>query len=180
MSELNIPQFLDERVEHWAAVKPDDEAVTYLSRTWTWSQFDDRIRRVAGALAARGIGRGDVVGFLDKNHPACVEVTLAAASLGAATTIVNFRLAGDEVEYVLNDSGAKVLFVGAEFLPTVQSIRDRLPGVSEVIEVKPEGDDEYEQLLAAATPVGRSPEVDTDDTRGGDVLLGHHRRPKVC
>ena len=45
----------------------------------------DRIQRVAGALAGRGVGRGDVVAFLDKNHPACVEVTLAAASLAAAT-----------------------------------------------------------------------------------------------
>ena len=40
-----------------------------------------------------GVGRGDVVAFLDKNHPACVELTLAAASLGAATAVVNFRLA---------------------------------------------------------------------------------------
>ena len=50
MSELATPRFLDERVAHWAAVKPDAEAITYLSRTWTWSQLDDRIRRVAGAL----------------------------------------------------------------------------------------------------------------------------------
>lgn len=164
MSELTEPRFLDERVAHWAKVKPDREAITYLSRTWTWSQFDDRIRRVAGALAARGVGRGDIVAFLDKNHPACVEVTLAAGSLGAATAIVNFRLAGDEIDYVLNDSGAKVLFVGAELLPAVTAIRDRLPGVTDLIEVKPEGDDEYEALLAAATPVQRSPEVQSDDT----------------
>ena len=164
MSDLAAPRFLDERVAHWAATKPDDEAVTYLSRTWTWAQFDDRIRRVAGALTARGVGRGDVVAFLDKNHPACVEVTLGAASLGAATAIVNFRLAADEIDYVLNDSGAKVLFVGAELLAAVTAIRDRLPGVSDVIEVKPDGDDEYEAALAEASPVHRSPEVDPGDT----------------
>ena len=72
MSELATPRFLDERVAHWAATTPDDEAVSYLSRTWTWVQWYDRIRRVAGALSARGVGRGDVVAFLDKNHPACV------------------------------------------------------------------------------------------------------------
>ena len=112
MSSLTEPQFLDERVAHWAATKPDEEAVTYLSRSWTWSQWDDRVRRLAGALAARGVGRGDVVAFLDKNHPACVELTLAAASLGAANAIINFRLAADELDYVINDSGAKLLFVG--------------------------------------------------------------------
>ena len=179
MSEtLAEPRFLDERVAHWAAVKPDDEAVTYLSRTWTWAQFDDRVRRVAGALTERGVGRGDVVGFLDKNHPACVEVTLAAASLGAATTIINFRLAADEIDYVVNDSGAKVLFVGAEFADTVRSMADRLPGVSQIIEVKPEGDDEYEQMLAAATPAGRSPQAHTDDTVVVMYSSGTTGRPK--
>lgn len=178
MSELATPRFLDERVAHWAAVKPDAEAITYLSRTWTWSQFDDRIRRVAGALAARGVGRGDVVAFLDKNHPACVEVTLAAGSLGAATAIVNFRLAGDEIDYVLNDSGTKVLFVGSELLPAVTAIRDRLPGVTDVIEVAPEGDDEYEAMLAAATAVHRSADVDPGDTVVVMYSSGTTGRPK--
>ncbi|MGK2867457.1 MAG: long-chain-fatty-acid--CoA ligase [Mycobacterium sp.] len=178
MSDLAAPRFLDERVAHWAATKPDDEAIAYLSRTWTWSEFDDRIRRVAGALTARGVGRGDVVAFLDKNHPACVEVTLGAASLGAATAIVNFRLAVDEIDYVLNDSAAKVLFVGEELTAAVAAIRDRLPGVTDVIEVKPEGDDEYEAMLAAATPVRRSPDVDPEDTVVVMYSSGTTGRPK--
>lgn len=91
MSDLADPRFLDERTAHWADVKPDDEAIIYLGRTWTWAQWNDRIRRLAGGLAERGVSRGDVVAFLDKNHPACLEVTLAAASLGAATAIINFR-----------------------------------------------------------------------------------------
>ncbi|MGV0802437.1 AMP-binding protein, partial [Mycolicibacterium elephantis] len=114
MSDLPDPRFLDERTAHWAQTKPDSEAITYLDRTWTWAQWNDRVRRLAGALTERGIRRGDVVAFLDKNHPACVEMTLAAASLGAANAIINFRLAADELDYVLNDSDAKVLVVGAE------------------------------------------------------------------
>ncbi len=95
------------------ASTPDAEAITYLDRTWTWAQWDDRVRRAAGALQALGIGRGDVVSFLDKNHPACVEISMAAGSLGAANAIVNWRSAGDEVDYAVNDSGARVLFVGS-------------------------------------------------------------------
>lgn len=178
MSELATPRFLDERVAHWAATKPDDEAVSYLSRTWTWVQWYDRIRRVTGALSARGVGRGDVVAFLDKNHPACVEVTLGAAALGAATAIVNFRLAADEIDYVLNDSGAKVLFVGEELMPAVTAIRDRLPGVSEVIEIKPEGDDEYEAMLAAATPADRASDAEPDDTAIVMYSSGTTGKPK--
>ena len=102
-----------------------------------------------------------MVSFLDKNHPACVELTLAAASLGAANAIINFRLAGDEVDYAVNDSGAKVLLVGSELMPLIDKIRDRLDNVEKVIEVTPEGGDgdEYEALLAAAEPLGRDPEV---------------------
>ena len=116
---LTDPTFVDERLAHWAAHEPDGEAMSYLGRTWTWAQWDERVRRVAGGLQALGIGRGDVVGFLDKNHPACVELSLGAASLGAANAIVNWRSAGDEVDYAVNDSGARVLVVGGELMPLV-------------------------------------------------------------
>ena len=159
------PRFLDDRLAYWAEHKPDGEAISYLNRSWTWSQWNDRVRRLAGALASRGIGRGDVVSFLDKNHPACVETTLAAATLGAATAIINFRLAGDEIDYVLNDSGAKLLIVGTELLPAIEKIRDRLTHVEEVITVTPDGadGDQYEAMLAAAAPRGRNPEVTPND-----------------
>ncbi|HEX7825275.1 MAG TPA: AMP-binding protein, partial [Mycobacterium sp.] len=165
MTELSAPRFLDERVAHWAATKPDEEAITYLGRTWTWSQWNDRVRRLAGALSAWGIKRGDVVAFLDKNHPACVELTLAAASLGAANAIINFRLAADELDFVLNDCGAKVLIVGAELRAAVDNIADKLTTVEHVVSVTPEGGDgdEYEALLAGASPVGRSSDVEPTD-----------------
>ena len=79
---LPDPVFLDDRLTHWATATPDAEAFTYLGRTWTWAQWDERVRRLAGALRSMGVGRGDVVSFLDKNHPACVEMSMAAASLG--------------------------------------------------------------------------------------------------
>jgi acyl-CoA synthetase (AMP-forming)/AMP-acid ligase II len=165
MSELPDPRFLDERTAHWAETKPDEEAFIYFERTWTWSEWNDRVRRLAGALKERGIKRGDVVAFLDKNHPACVELTLAAASLGAATAIINFRLAADELDYVLNDSDAKLLIVGKELKPSIDKISDKLTKIEHVIEVTPEGEDgdEYEALLAEATPTGRGDDVEPDD-----------------
>jgi acyl-CoA synthetase (AMP-forming)/AMP-acid ligase II len=180
MSELPDPRFLDERTAHWAQTKPDDEAITYMDRTWTWSQWHDRIRRLAGALTERGITRGDVVAFLDKNHPACVELTLAAASLGAANAIVNFRLAADEMDYVLNDSGAKLLVVGSELRAGIDRIRDKLVNVTEIVEVTPSGadGDEYEAMLAAATPVDRSPDVEPDDVAIIMYSSGTTGRPK--
>ncbi|KUI44265.1 long-chain fatty acid--CoA ligase [Mycobacterium sp. IS-1590] len=180
MSDLHDPRFLDERLAHWAETKPDAEAMTFLDRTWTWSEWNDRVRRLAGALQQRGIKRGDVVAFLDKNHPACVELTIAAASLGAATAIINFRLAADEIDYVLTDSGAKLLIVGTELKPTIDKIRDKLTHVEHLIEVTPDGGDgdEYEALLTDATPVGRADDVQPDDVAIIMYSSGTTGRPK--
>jgi acyl-CoA synthetase (AMP-forming)/AMP-acid ligase II len=165
MQQAPEARFLDDRLTYWANTKPDELAISYLDRKWTWAQFNDRVRRAAGMLTERGIGRGDVIAFLDKNHPACVEVMMGAASIGAATAIINFRLAGDEMDYVLNDSGARVLSVGVELMPGIEKIRDRLTHVESIVTVTPAGgdDDEYEAALAAAQPVQRHPDVQPDD-----------------
>src|SRR5690348_16105821 len=60
------PTTLDEPVAHWAKEKPDEVAVMYGERTWTWAEWDDRVRRCAGGLRRLGVGKGDVVAFLDK------------------------------------------------------------------------------------------------------------------
>jgi acyl-CoA synthetase (AMP-forming)/AMP-acid ligase II len=180
LADLAAPRFLDERTAHWADTKPDEEAFDFLERNWTWAQWNDRVRRLAGALKERGVKRGDAVAFLDKNHPACVELTLAAASLGAANAIINFRLAADELDYVLNDSGAKALIVGKEHKANVDKIRDKLTNVEHVIEVTPEGGDgdEYEAMLAAATPTGRGDDVEPDDVCIIMYSSGTTGRPK--
>lgn len=174
------PRFLDDRLTHWADVKPDEEACAYLGRTWTWREWNDRVRRLAGALTQRGIGRGDVVAFLDKNHPACVELTMAAASIGAANAIINFRLAADELDYVINDCRAKLLIVGTDLKPSIDKIAAALDTVEHVVEVTPEGGDgdQYEALLAEAAPVPRGADVTPDDVCMVMYSSGTTGRPK--
>jgi acyl-coenzyme A synthetase/AMP-(fatty) acid ligase len=76
--------------------------------------------------------------------------------------VVNWRLAAGELDYVINDSGASVLFAGAELLPAVEAIRDRVPGVTDVITVGGPGDG-YEAFLATARPAGRGRDVAAED-----------------
>ena len=174
------PRFVDDRVAWWAEHTPDGEAITYGQRTWTWAEWNGRVRRAAGALQSLGIGRGDVVAFLDKNHPATVEISLAAGSLGAANAIVNWRLAGDEVDYTINDSGATVVFVGTELMPLIDGLRDKLPRVEHIIEVTPDGveGDAYEALIAGAAPVSRPDDIDPDDVCLVLYSSGTTGRPK--
>jgi acyl-CoA synthetase (AMP-forming)/AMP-acid ligase II len=170
-------EFMTDAVAHWAAVQPDAEALTYGEVRRTWAQWYDRIRRVAGGLAALGLGRGGRVAFLDKNNPACLEVSLGAGLLGAASAVINWRLAAGELDYVINDSGASVLFAGAELLPAVEAIRDRLPRVTEVIVVGGP-DDGYEAFLAAARPGDRGREVTEKDLWLVMYSSGTTGRPK--
>jgi len=127
----------------------DREAVRYGEQSWTWREWNDRVRRGAGAQQAAGLVPGDRVASLDKNHPACLETTLACALAGTVNAVVNFRLAPAEIAYVVNDSAARVLFVGAEFLPVVEQVRDQLHLVERVVVVGPRGapDDGYEAWL---------------------------------
>ena len=88
---------LSDRVEYWANAQPDNVAIKFEDRQWTWAQWRDRIHRVSGALMDAGIKRGDVVAFLDKNTPACLEVTLGASAIGAVNAVLNWRLAARRI-----------------------------------------------------------------------------------
>lgn len=155
-------RFLGDRLDFWADTTPDAVAVRFGESRWTWSQWRERVRRVTGGLVAAGLRRTDRVAFLDKNHPACLEVSLGAAALGAANTVINWRLAADELDHVINDSGAAVLFVGADLLPSVEPIRDALTSVKRIVVVGGDAD-EYEAWLAASAPVGPQRDVTEDD-----------------
>jgi acyl-CoA synthetase (AMP-forming)/AMP-acid ligase II len=146
-----LPHDVAGLVDHWRGVVPDHEAVRYGRQSWTWTQFADRISRNAAVQLAAGLLAGDRVAYLDKNHPACVETTLACQRIGTANAVVNFRLAADEIRYIINDAQARVVFVGTEFLPVLAKIRDDLPTVERVIVVGGD-EDEYEALLAGVEP----------------------------
>jgi acyl-CoA synthetase (AMP-forming)/AMP-acid ligase II len=160
-------------VERHARQRPDGVAIRYGERQWSWAEWASRIRRAAGALQAAGVRRGECVAFLDKNHPACLEVLFAAASIGAVTTVVNWRVIGDELAHVLGDSRPRLLFVGAELRPAAEAAAAEVAGLDRIVVV----DDEYESLLAAASPA-QPAEVDESDTALVIYSSGTTGRPK--
>jgi acyl-CoA synthetase (AMP-forming)/AMP-acid ligase II len=150
MMTTSAVTLIGDRLDHWARVRPDAPAVTYDNQALTWAQWRERIARLAGALRACGVGAGDRVATLDLNHLAAVEVTMAAASLRAATVVANFRWSPDQVRYVLGDSNPKILFYGAQFADVVAAA-----GADTFVPllVAVGGDDDgYEPFLAAGQP----------------------------
>lgn len=98
-----------------ARQRPDHTAIIYGECQVSYREFDKRIRRLAALLAQRGVCEGDVVALFMKNSPAFLEIAFATSYLGAVFLPVNFRLAREEVRYILADAGAKLLFVDEQF-----------------------------------------------------------------
>jgi acyl-CoA synthetase (AMP-forming)/AMP-acid ligase II len=180
MPAIDATGTLASLIDRHARERPDDPAIRYGERQWTWAEWVSRTRHAAGALRANGIRRGDRVAFLDRNHPACLEILFAAASIGAATTVVNWRVAGDEMVHVLQDSGARLLFAGVELHAAAAAAASRVPGLERIVMVgsAPDGPDEYESLLAAAAPVPADPRACAGDTALLIYSSGTTGRPK--
>jgi fatty-acyl-CoA synthase len=93
---------------------PDRCALKYRGEEISYATFDARIRKVAGWLASRAIGAGDVVAVLMKNSAAFLELAFATSHIGAVFLPINFRLSADEVDYIVHNSGARILIADEE------------------------------------------------------------------
>jgi long-chain acyl-CoA synthetase len=131
-------------------IKPNGIATHFAGRRRTWQQSQERISRVAGALSALGVRRGDRVAILALNSDRYLELMYAIPWIGAAMVPLNTRLAGPEIEYILADSGAVALFIDGAMSHHLTPLEDRIPGVREVIwlddSASPEGMLRFEDL----------------------------------
>jgi long-chain acyl-CoA synthetase len=104
------------------------------ARRWTYREFDAAVNRAANLLAARGVGRGDVVSLLMPNSAEYVIVYFACFKLGALAGPVNSLLKPEEIAYVVGNSEARTLLVNTAFLHAVEAARAGLPLLESVIE----------------------------------------------
>lgn len=148
---IGSDELIHDYVVRWSEASPDGDAVRYDGRSWTWRQWRDRIDRLAGHLDAEGIGKGDRVAFLGRNSPACLELLFAAASRGAVTVVLNWRLAEDELAYALDDSGVTILFADEEFVPVAAAAGRRSPTLRDTVAV--DAEDGYERILRSSSAV---------------------------
>jgi long-chain acyl-CoA synthetase len=139
--------------------RPERTAIIHPARTTTWGELDERSSRVAAGLIAEGVDAEDRVARIDKNSIEYYEILFGAAKLNAVTVDVNWRLAPPEMAQIVNDAGAKVLFVGPEFVGHLEKIRDDLHTVTKIVIC---GDD-YEGWLAAHNPVDPGVDAAPDD-----------------
>ena len=139
-----------------AYVFPERTAVIHGAIRRDWRETYARCRRLASALAKRGIGRGDTVAAMLPNIPAMTELHFGPAMMGAVLNTLNTRLDAEAIAFMLDHGEAKVLFTDREFSATVEkalALAQVKPLVVDVDDAtfaggKALGTIEYESLLA--------------------------------
>jgi acyl-CoA synthetase (AMP-forming)/AMP-acid ligase II len=106
---------------------PDKIAASDLDRNMTFRLWHSRACRLANALAGIGLGKGDRVGVLAYNCLEWLEIYAAAALAGVVVVPINFRFAGPEMRYVVENCEARALIVQDDLLGVVESVRSELP-----------------------------------------------------
>lgn len=147
-------------IERTASVYPHYPAVIHGSIRRTWEQTYTRCRRLASALAGRGIGKDDTVAVMLPNIPEMLEVHFGVPMIGAVLNTLNVRLDAEAIAFMLQHGEAKVLITDREFYDVIHAAIGMLDHPLLVIDVNdPEygegqaiSDLDYEALLAEGDP----------------------------
>ncbi|MSO92516.1 MAG: acyl-CoA synthetase [Rhodospirillales bacterium] len=146
----------------WAAAAyPEKTAVVHGPHRFSYRDLESRCRRLASALAGRGVGPGDTVSVMAPNGPALLEAHYGVPMTGAVLNALNFRLDADTIAFILAHAESKVLMTDREFAPVIKKALGTLKRQLAVVDIDdplaPErgerlGDTDYESFLAAGDP----------------------------
>ncbi|GAB2611519.1 long-chain fatty acid--CoA ligase [Streptomyces capparidis] len=152
----------DEGLGSWPARRarksPHRTALVHRGAEHTYADLHERTARLARALRAAGVGRGDRVAYLGPNHPSFLEALFAAGALGAVFVPLNARLTGVEVGHQLADCGARALLCA----PSHTAVAEAADAPGTTVRL-PAGGGAYEELLASAPAEPLDEPVALDD-----------------
>ena len=147
---------------------PDRTAIAYGDRSVSFAELEQRANRVANGLVAEGLQAQSRVAVLDRNAETFFDILFGTVRANAVLVTVNFRLATPEIEYILADSATELLFVGADFLPQVETLLERLPALKRIIVLSDEAGSEFGQWSGAQSS---EPPQRTIDPSSGAVQM---------
>ena len=158
---------------------------------YTYGEFVARTMRLAGALAALGVRRGDRVATFAWNTHRHLELYWAVPLSGAILHTLNIRLSAHDLTYIINHAGDSIIFADASLLPLLAALRDALPTVRRIVVMPDEAGAfgssgaaasvehaAYEALVAGAEPVSGWPELQETDAAGMCYTSGTTGHPK--
>ena len=149
---------------------PDKTATAYMDRTFTWKESLDRISKIAFSIKELDISVGERVAILAHNSDRYFEFLYSTSWAGAVFVPINTRLAPPEIEFWINDSESKLLFVDKNFSDVINNLKkeNKIPTIKNIVYISedkcPENMISYEDLITSQSA--------DDELRGYDDLAG--------
>ncbi|MGI9020690.1 MAG: AMP-dependent synthetase/ligase [Solirubrobacterales bacterium] len=137
----------------------DDPAIVAGGEEISWAELRERVDRVAGGLAALGVGKGDTVAMMMNNRPEFFICDLAIVSLGGVPFSIYQTSSPEQIQYVVSDAGAKIAILESMFLEVFGKAKAELPTVEHLVVIDGDGGDS-----TLADVEGADPDFDVSET----------------
>ena len=114
---------------------PNKTSTAYLDRSFTWKESLERISKIAYSIKKLDVSEGDRVAILAHNSDRYFEFLYSVSWAGAVFVPINTRLAPPEIEFWINDSESKVLFVDKNFAEVIVNLKkeNKIPSVKNIV-----------------------------------------------
>jgi len=139
--------------------QPDAPAIICAEHSLDYAQLHRESNRIAHALRAEALGRGDRIAYLGKESVHYYATLFACAKIGAVLVPINFRLTGTEVDHILRDSRSALLIVDADLRPAIEPVAANLPNLV----VRGAGPDDFADWTAGQSDTDLSTNTGPDD-----------------
>ena len=182
---MKVPLLVVDFIDRARDLYGDVLAVSCGDERLTYAQLAERIDRASASFARCGVERGDIVAYISFNCHRLLEGYYAIPQMGAVLLPINIRLTPDDIAFILGDAGATTAVVDRALAGLLAPVRARLPKLRTVILMggDPNGPglldgDDYESMLANASPAFARPDLDEDDVAELFYTSGTTARPK--
>jgi len=117
---------LGDILRYYSKRNPEKIAIYYLDKSITYHDLNIRVNKLANRLLSSGFRKGDKISILLRNCCEYLEIIFALAKIGVISVPINFRLAGEEIKYIINDSDSNGLIFEEEFIDKIVPIKSEL------------------------------------------------------
>ncbi len=128
-------------LEYQAFRRPDKTAVIFGERSYSYARLNAEASQIANSLTSLGIGKGDRVCIWLPNCPEFITAFFGILKIGGIVVPMNILFKGREIEYLISNSGARVLITTASCLEMVRQVRDKIPSLEKILTIELENDE---------------------------------------
>jgi len=182
---MHVPMLITHFLDRGVKLYGPKTCIVDGEKRFTYNQFGERVNRLSNALIGEGVKQGDRVAYIGPNGHRILESYYGIPQIGAILLCINIRLSPEEIVYILNHAGAKVVCVDWEYAHLVAPVVDKLETVTHFMLFtdghRPDGIDwpDYDTLLQeASTERPGRPEMDENDVAELFYTSGTTSRPK--